>query len=163
MEILYAPTRRNYLKNTKADECVFCAISKEVEKDQDHFIFYRDSLCFGVMNLYPYSPGHLMFIPHSHLDSPDLLSQEEWLRLSLLVQKACKMLYAFGAKGINVGMNIRNAGGAGIPDHFHWHLVPRFDRDTNFMTSIAEVRIYGCKFDEIFKEMKDLAQEYLKE
>lgn len=163
MEILYAPTRRNYLKNTQGNACTFCAISQKKEKDQEHFVFYRDSLCFGVMNLYPYTPGHLMFIPHSHLDSPDLLSQEEWMHLSSLVRKACKMLYAFGSKGINVGINVRNAGGAGIPDHLHWHLVPRFERDTNFMTSIAQTRIYGCKFHEIFEEIRSLSQEYLKE
>lgn len=161
METLYAPTRRNYLKGLTEGVCPFCTISQEAQRDDEYFVFYRDSLCFGVMNLYPYTPGHLMFIPHLHVDSPDLLSEESWKHLSSLVRQGCEMLYAFGARGINVGINIRGAGGAGIPDHLHWHLVPRFDRDTNFMTSIAQTRIYGCDFREIFEEMKQLSQKYL--
>lgn len=161
MKILYAPTRKDYLKKGTGRECVFCEISTQAQKDQEHFVFYRDSVCFGVMNLYPYTPGHLMFIPHQHIDSPHLLTEQEWLHLSRLVKQGCEMLYAFGAQGINTGLNIRSCGGAGIPDHLHWHLVPRFDRDTNFMTSIAQTRIYGCDFNEIFNTIQKLSQDFL--
>lgn len=161
MEILYAPTRGNYLKHGIGEGCVFCDISCNTGKDEEHFVFYRDEICFGVMNLYPYSPGHLMFIPHKHIDSPHLLDASEWLHISSLTRRACEMLYAFGAKGINSGINVRSAGGAGIPDHLHWHLVPRFERDTNFMTSIAQTRIYGCEFQEIFNQIKQLSHEFL--
>lgn len=161
MDIIYAPTRGEYLKNGGGESCVFCEISEQTQKDKEHYVFYRDEVCFGVMNLYPYTPGHLMFIPHKHIDSPHLLSLQEWLHLSSLVQKACEMLYEFGAQGINTGINIKSAGGAGIPDHLHWHLVPRFARDTNFMTSIAQTRIYGCQFEEIFNKILKLSQEFL--
>lgn len=161
MDIIYAPTRGEYLKNGAGQTCVFCEISQHEEKDEEHYVFYRDELCFGVMNLYPYTPGHLMFIPHKHLDSPHLLSETEWLHLSKKVQRACEMLYKFGAKGINSGLNIKSAGGAGIPEHLHWHLVPRFDKDTNFMTAIAQTRIYGCEFETIFKTIKNLSKEFL--
>lgn len=161
MDIVYAPMRGEYLKNGAGQTCVFCEISQQKEKDEQHYVFYRDELCFGVMNLYPYTPGHFMFIPHKHLDSPHLLSEEQWLHLSKMVQKGCEMLYAFGAKGINTGLNIKDAGGAGIPQHLHWHLVPRFDKDTNFMTSIAQTRIYGCEFDAIFTTITKLSKEFL--
>ncbi|MCE3046702.1 HIT family protein [Helicobacter kayseriensis] len=162
MEILYAPTRGEYLKNGAREQCVFCAISQDAQNDEKHYVFYRDEICFGVMNLYPYSPGHLMFIPHLHLDSPHLLEEAQWNHLSKLVRQSCEMLYAFGARGINTGINIKSAGGAGIPEHLHWHLVPRFERDTNFMTTIAQTRIYGCQFDEIFTKIQDLSKVFLK-
>ncbi|ANV98601.1 HIT family hydrolase [Helicobacter enhydrae] len=158
MDYLYAPYREEYLKNGTGDGCVFCQISQSTD-DEKHFVFYRDDTCFGVMNLYPYTPGHIMFIPHLHLDSPHLCSKELWLHLSECVQWGCEILYEFGAKGINTGINIKKAGGAGIPQHLHWHLVPRFECDTNFMTSIAQTRIYGSVFEECYKKIKTIAEQ----
>lgn len=159
MEYLYSPWRSQYFCEDHKNGCIFCEISKDVT--EKHFVFYSDEICYGVMNLYPYTPGHLMLIPHRHIDSPNLLLQEEWIHISSLVPNVCEMLYAFGATGINTGINIKEAGGAGIPQHLHWHFVPRFERDTNFMTSIAQTRVYGREFNEIFAKIKKLANQYL--
>ena len=142
-------------------DCVFCAISSQNDKDKQNHVFYRDSICFGVMNLYPYTPGHFMLIPHKHVDSPTLLSQDEWLHINMLSQKAINMLEEYGASGINMGINIRQAAGAGIPKHLHLHFVPRFLGDTNFITAISNARVYGVNFDEIFDKITCLAKKYL--
>ncbi len=161
MENLYAPWRSAYFSE-KVDGCVFCHIS--CNKDDDHIqkVFYRDLVCFGVMNKYPYTPGHIMLIPHTHVDVPLLLPQKEWLHIQVLAQKCITMLLdGFGAQGVNMGINIKRSAGAGIPDHLHIHLVPRWNGDTNFITAVADTRIYGVDFEDIYEKIKTLAQEFL--
>ncbi|RDU73476.1 HIT domain-containing protein [Helicobacter aurati] len=134
---------------------------RNMGKEKELHVFYNDSLCYAVMNLYPYTPGHFMLIPHTHVDSPSLLSQETWLHLSKLSQKAIAMLEEYGADGINMGINIKQAAGAGIPKHLHVHFVPRFTGDTNFITAIGNTRVYGVEFARIFDRMVELAKKYL--
>lgn len=160
MKRIYAPWRSKYLQ-TKTHLCVFCEISKNSQDDEKNFVFYRDDFCFGVMNLYPYNAGHLLFVPHQHEDSPEKLPKQAWLHLYEISQKAIPMLYDFGAQGINLGMNIKQEGGAGIPQHLHLHLLPRYNGDTNFMSSIANHRVYGLDFDAIYHKVKCLATQYL--
>lgn len=162
MERIYSPWRSEYF-NSKSDECVFCEISKAPNRDEENCVFYRDEICFGVMNRYPYIPGHFLLVPHLHIDSPEHLSQEHWLHIHKLSQKSIPLLYEYGASGINLGMNIKKAGGAGIPEHLHLHILPRYEGDTNFFTSIAESRAYGVNFDIIFEKIKVLAQKHFKE
>ena len=187
---LYSPWRAPYFSSVDDDACVFCEISKKAMQSFDSkvldsrpsevldyglpggdskgagaaspsYVFYNDDICFGVMNLYPYTPGHFMLIPHSHVDSPSLLPSESWLHLSALAQKAVCMLEEYGANGINVGLNIKQAAGAGIPAHLHWHFVPRFEGDTNFITTIGAARVYGLAFDEVFNKISFLAKKHL--
>ncbi|STQ86598.1 HIT domain-containing protein [Helicobacter muridarum] len=134
---------------------------RNIEIEKELYVFYNDSLCFGVMNLYPYTPGHFMLIPHSHVDSPSLLSQEIWLHINGIGQRAIAMLEEYGASGINMGINIRQAAGAGIPKHLHLHFVPRFESDTNFITVIGNTRVYGIEFKLIFDKITKLAEKYL--
>lgn len=162
MDRIYSPWRSEYF-GSKGDECIFCQISKDKESDISNRVFWRDEFCFGVMNRYPYTPGHFMLIPHFHTSDPVLLSQKDWIHIHKLAQKGIKLLYEYGAKGINMGMNIKKAGGAGIPEHIHLHLVPRYEGDTNFFTTIAEGRTYGVDFDMIYNKIKTLAQKYFKE
>ncbi|MBX7490640.1 HIT family protein [Helicobacter turcicus] len=170
MDYLYAPWRSEYF-NSKKDTCVFCAISKGVNlhtntkedfllSDTSNHVFYRDSKIFCVMNKFPYTPGHFLIIPHTHTHSPELLDLETWLRLQTFAQKGVALLKEFGASGINMGMNIERAGGAGIPEHLHLHLVPRYIGDTNFLTTIGDARAYGVNFDMIFKRIKALSEVY---
>jgi len=163
MDHLYAPWRTEYIAGEKIEGCVFCHISKHSEMDEKSQVLFRDEHCFVVMNKYPYTPGHFMIIPHFHTDSLEKLDPKVWMRMSELAQKGVAMLKdGFGAEGVNMGMNLGSTAGAGIAEHIHLHLVPRFSRDTNFITTIAETRVYSTDFQRIYEKLKGLAVEYLK-
>ena len=161
-DILYAPWRDEYIAGEKIEGCVFCHISMNAEEDEKLHVLYRDEHCVIVMNKYPYTPGHFMIIPHLHTDKLEELNPETWLHMSALAQKGVRLLKeGFGAHGVNIGMNLGAAGGAGIAEHIHMHLVPRFNRDTNFITSIADTRVYSTDFFKIYKKIKSLIPEYI--
>lgn len=159
MDRIYAPWRAQYF-HSKQENCVFCEIAKNPQDDEKNFVIYRDSLIFAVMNRYPYSPGHFMLLPLEHCDSPEKLDLSVWLRLHTLSHKATNLLYEYGAQGINMGINIKKAGGAGIPEHLHIHFVPRFIGDTNFFTTIAESRSFGLDFNAVYQTMKALSDKH---
>jgi diadenosine tetraphosphate (Ap4A) HIT family hydrolase len=159
--ILYAPWRNDYVTGEKIEGCVFCHISIHSDDDALLHVLYRDEHCFIVMNRYPYTPGHFMIIPHYHTDSLESLDPKIWLHITALAQKGVHMLKeSFGAHGVNLGMNLGRAGGAGIAEHIHLHLVPRWERDTNFITSIAETRVYSTDFEKIFLRLKEVSKNY---
>ena len=161
-DILYAPWRTEYIAGKKIEGCVFCHISKKTTEDDALHVLYRDEHCFMVMNKYPYTPGHFMIIPHVHTDKLEELNTETWLRMSMLAQQGVRLLKeGFGADGVNIGMNLGKAGGAGIAEHIHMHLVPRFNRDTNFITSIADTRVYSTDFLKIYEKIKSLIPKYI--
>ena len=160
-DILYAPWRDEYVTQKKIDGCVFCHISKNNKDDKQHHVLYRDEHCFIVMNRYPYTPGHFMIIPHIHTDKLEALDPKVWLHISALVQKGVQLLKeGFNAHGVNLGMNLGRAGGAGIAEHIHLHLVPRWERDTNFITSIGENRVYSTDFDRIYQKILEMVPKY---
>ncbi|NPA65832.1 MAG: HIT domain-containing protein [Epsilonproteobacteria bacterium] len=163
-DILYAPWRSDYVKREKIQGCVFCHISSHPDEDAKQHVLYRDDKCFIVMNLYPYTPGHFMIIPHQHTDALEELPEDVWLHMSALAHKCVKMLKeGFGAQGVNLGMNLGKIAGAGIAEHIHLHLVPRWLGDTNFITSIGETRVYSSDFEKIYQKMLELTQKYIKE
>ncbi len=160
--ILYAPWREEYITNDKIEGCVFCHISTHEKDDEELHVLYRDEHCFIVMNRYPYTPGHFMIIPHTHTDKLEELDGECWLHMSALAQKCVRLLKdGFKAQGVNIGMNLGRAGGAGIAEHIHMHLVPRWERDTNFITAIGQNRVYSSDFEKIYKKIKELIPIYL--
>jgi ATP adenylyltransferase len=162
--ILYAPWRNEYVTGTKIEGCVFCYISTHAEDDASLHVLYRDEHCFIVMNRYPYTPGHFMIIPHYHTDALESLDPQVWLHITALAQRGVRMLKeSFGAHGVNIGMNLGKAGGAGIAEHIHLHLVPRWNSDTNFITSIAETRVYSTDFEKIYRRLKEVAEQYFNE
>ncbi len=160
--ILYAPWRDEYVTNEKIEGCVFCYISSHIDEDEKLHVLYRAKNCFIVMNKYPYTPGHFMIIPNMHTDKLEELPAETWLEMSVLAQKCVRLLKeGFGAKGVNIGMNLGAVAGAGIAEHIHMHLVPRWERDTNFITSIAQTRVYSTDFEKIYKKLKSLIPKYI--
>jgi len=160
--ILYAPWRDEYVTNKKIEGCVFCHISTHKDDDKDLHVLYRDEKCFIVMNRYPYTPGHFMIIPHIHTDKLEELDSEVWLHMSNLAQKSVRLLKeTLNAQGVNIGMNLGAAGGAGIAEHIHMHLVPRWERDTNFITALAGTRVYSTDFEKIYKVIKDALPKYI--
>jgi ATP adenylyltransferase len=161
-DILYAPWRDEYVTNEKIEGCVFCHISKNASDDANLHVLYRDEYCFIVMNRYPYTPGHFMIIPHTHTDKLETLDPEVWLHISSLAQKGVRLLKeGLGAHGVNIGMNLGKAGGAGIAEHIHLHLVPRWERDTNFITAIGQNRVYSTDFEKIYKKILAMVPEYI--
>lgn len=163
-EILYAPWRNDYVTSEKIEGCVFCYIGSHPKEDEKLHVLYRDEYCFIVMNKYPYTPGHFMIIPHMHTDSLEELDEAVWLHMSALAQKGVRMLKeGFGAHGVNLGMNLGSAAGAGIAEHIHLHLVPRWRGDTNFITTIGHTRVYSSDFEKVYKKMQTLVKQYMEE
>lgn len=163
-DILYAPWRTEYIQDKKVEGCVFCSISQKAQDDQELHVLYRDDHCFIVMNRYPYTPGHFMIIPHHHTDALEELDSEVWLHMSMLAQKGVRLLKeGFGAQGVNIGMNLGKSGGAGIAEHIHLHLVPRWERDTNFITAIGNTRVYSTDFETIYQKIVELIPLYMGE
>ncbi len=163
LDILYAPWRSEYITGEKIEGCVFCHISKHPDLDEKHHVLYRDEKCFIVMNKYPYTPGHFMIIPHIHIDNLENLESDIWLRMSELAQLGVKLLKErLKAQGVNIGMNLGVAGGAGIAEHIHLHLVPRWQGDTNFITSIGYTRVYSTDFEKIYRKLKSYSDEFFR-
>ena len=161
-DVLYAPWRDEYVTHEKIEGCVFCHIVAHASDDEKLHVLYRDEYCFMVMNKYPYTPGHFMIIPNLHTDKLEELPSETWLHMSALAQHGVKLLKeGLNARGVNIGMNLGAAAGAGIAEHIHMHLVPRWERDTNFMTSVAETRVYSTDFEKIYQKIKSLIPQYI--
>jgi ATP adenylyltransferase len=142
MDHLWSPWRYQYVqKERTGGECVFCRAAAS-ERDQDNLVVYRGRNNFVMLNLYPYSTGHLMVVPYQHVDNLPDASRETLEEMILLVRDAEQHLGAvYRAPGFNFGMNLGESAGAGIAEHIHMHVLPRWPGDTNFMTTIGETRV----------------------
>jgi ATP adenylyltransferase len=127
---------------SQADSCIFCDAVRDPAHDEKNFVLHRGASAFVILNLYPYISGHLMIAPNAHLGELDAAPKEttnEIMELAKRSQTALREVYS--PQGFNLGMNLGRAAGAGIADHIHMHLMPRWVGDTNFMTSVAETRV----------------------
>lgn len=141
MEHLWAPWRMEYVTGDDKPGCIFCNKPDE-DRDQDNMILKRGKLGFIMLNLYPYNNGHLMVAPYRHVGDFSLLNDEELLDVMRLVQLGKEVLsQAFRPDGFNIGINLGRVAGAGIEDHVHVHIVPRWNGDTNFMPVIADIKV----------------------
>jgi ATP adenylyltransferase len=145
MERLWAPWRMEFVEQGDGQTgCIFCRFPAEEgdEADRRNLVLGRTAHSFAVLNKYPYTSGHLMVIPRRHTSNLEELPPEELQDLSLLLQRATGQLKAaYRPDGLNVGMNLGRSAGAGIADHLHWHAVPRWTGDTNFMPVVGETRV----------------------
>jgi ATP adenylyltransferase len=130
-------------------ECIFCAFpARGPERYREHLILAATPMWFVIMNRYPYNNGHIMVVPRRHVSDPLDLPADEHAALSETLRKAGGILRrALGAHGLNVGMNLGRVAGAGIEHHCHWHIVPRWNGDTNFMPVIGEVKVMSDHLD----------------
>ncbi|MEZ4599322.1 MAG: HIT domain-containing protein [Syntrophotaleaceae bacterium] len=153
MKQLWAPWRMTYLqcKDEKTEDgCVFCVVGKEAE-DQKRLILCRGSSSFIMMNKYPYTNGHLLIAPYRHVSDVEDLSEEEVFEMHRLLVRAKKALHNCSRpQGFNIGVNLGSIAGAGIADHLHMHLVPRWTGDTNFMPVFADVRVIPQHLEETY-------------
>jgi ATP adenylyltransferase len=141
MERLWAPWRSAYVTSANNDrtDCIFCSAS---EPDRADLVLVRGRVSFVILNLYPYNNGHVMVVPTRHAPNLATLTADEQTELMRLTRHAeIALTEAYAPHGINVGINLGKAAGAGVLDHLHVHLVPRWSGDTNFMTAVAGARV----------------------
>jgi len=154
MKVLWAPWRIDYILGDKPDNCVFCLPEHTLE-DEERFILYRGKSAFIIMNKFPYSNGHIMVTPFKHVMSLESLNSDELFEIMLLLQKCTGILKShFNCQGINIGLNLGEAAGAGIKEHLHFHLVPRWNGDSSFMAVMDEVRIIPEHLSSTYKKIK---------
>lgn len=150
MKTIMAPWRMEYIKGKKPEKCIFCL----GEDSPGDFILKRSTRCFVMMNRYPYTSGHVMIIPYRHVSRPEELDEEERLDLANMTVLTISVLReAMNPDGFNVGMNLGKAAGAGVDDHLHIHVVPRWMGDTNFVSVIGEVRVIPEAVSETWEKL----------
>ncbi len=154
MDRLWAPWRIEYIKAEKEEGCIFCNKSNS-SNDRESLILYRGNLCFVIINLYPYNNGHLMVVPYKHESDTSKIDMKTKLEILTLADKTIEILTAkLNPNGFNFGANIGEAGGAGIVDHIHYHLVPRWNGDTIFMPIISETKIVVQSLKKIYDNLR---------
>jgi ATP adenylyltransferase len=152
---MWSPWRMAYVAQEKDHgfeglECVFCDLAAQAD-DASTYILYRGRRAFVIMNLYPYNNGHLMMVPYAHVDSLAALDEETMAELMALAKRSQAVLEErMRPQGYNLGVNQGRAAGAGIADHVHMHLVPRWVGDTNFMPALGDVRVMPQHLDETY-------------
>jgi ATP adenylyltransferase len=160
METIFAPWRMAYLTGEKPEGCVFCECSIRC----DDYVIYEGKTCFVMMNRYPYVGGHLMIIPQRHISQLEDLSQDERKEIFALLDTSIKVLKeAMKPQGFNVGMNLGKAAGAGIDEHIHMHIIPRWEGDTIFMCVVGNVRVIPENIETTAAKLTPLFKKYHQE
>lgn len=160
MERIWAPWRMTYITNSEPEEgCIFCRALEDT-RDRERLILARGEHTLTMLNRYPYTCGHLMVAPVRHIAELDDLADDELLELMHGVRRARALLqHVARPEGFNIGMNLGKAAGAGVKDHLHVHIVPRWNGDTNFMSVVGDVRVIpeGLMeaYDRLFSALKD--------
>lgn len=142
MEQIWSPWRKKYIQQQyHSPDCIFCAALTQ-EDGAENLVVYRGEWAFVILNRYPYTNGHLMVVPKAHKATLDELNEEERAELMRLLAESERILQAeYAPEGFNIGANLGKAAGAGVAGHLHFHVVPRWAGDTNFMTTLAETRV----------------------
>jgi ATP adenylyltransferase len=166
MQHLWAPWRMEYImeaKDSALDGCTFCLLPRG-RADRDNLILRRGRRVFVILNKYPYNPGHLMVVPYTHAAGLDDLGPDELTDLMLELRAAIGCLRrGMGPDGYNVGINLGRTAGAGIPHHVHYHVVPRWDGDHNFMPVLAETKVIPQHLLRTYDQLAPLFQETQRE
>jgi len=152
LRTLWAPWRIGYILGPRSGRCVFCdKAGAPREEDAENLVLERGTLCYVLMNAYPYNPGHLLVAPYAHVAAMEDTDRDALVEmLDLTVAWKRRLDTVVRAHGVNVGINLGSAAGAGITDHLHLHLVPRWQGDTNFMTTSAGTRVMSQALDELY-------------
>lgn len=155
MKHLWTPWRKEYITGDRPAGCLFCTKKEEpVEKDRENYILYRGASCLVMLNLFPYTNGHLLIAPYQHLDSVELLNEPVLHEMGALTQASVAALRGvLSPQGFNIGVNQGTVAGAGVPDHVHLHVVPRWAGDANFMSVLAETRLVPETLDGTYDKL----------
>ncbi|MFN2530439.1 MAG: HIT domain-containing protein [Pyrinomonadaceae bacterium] len=158
MERLWSPWRAKYIESAPGsgtNGCVFCEISSDADHDDENLVVYRSPECFIVLNLYPYISGHLLIVPHQHI--PDLQSAAKHITdelMDLTKRSETVLQNVYRPAGFNIGINLGAAAGAGIVDHIHIHILPRWNGDTNFMSTVGGTRVLPEDLQTSYSKLK---------
>ncbi len=163
MKRLWAPWRIEYIKMPKSGECIFCKAASS-NNDKENLVVYRSRYSFIILNRFPYNSGHLMIVPYRHIPHILDLNDDEILDMFRLMKISIKALDSLmKPEGYNIGVNIGEAAGAGIKDHFHIHVVPRWSGDTNFMPVIGDTKVIVEALESVYENLKREIARVLKE
>ncbi len=166
MDHIFTPWRYAYITTAdRAPSCIFCdrapARDANLEDDERNLVLYRGQHCFIIVNTFPYTSGHVMIVPYQHVDRLDLLLPEaatEMMALAQRLESVLRELYC--PDGINLGMNIGKAAGAGVAGHIHMHVLPRWVADANFMSVIAETRVLPETIEETARRIREALRKF---
>jgi ATP adenylyltransferase len=149
---IWAPWRMRYIKGPKEDECIFCF---DPSLDEERHVLRREEFAFVLLNKYPYTNGHLLVVPTKHASHPKDLDDKEYQALTaLLLFSMTALEKVLVPHGMNVGMNLGRVAGAGVDEHLHFHIVPRWDGDHNYVAVLGEVRVINEHLDDTYRQLK---------
>ncbi len=141
-----------YIQGPGEESCIFCF---DPQEDEKRFVLKRDPLAFVMLNKYPYTNGHLLVVPNRHVGRPVDLPPEEFAALNeLLLESYSALDQVLQPQGMNLGMNLGEVAGAGVDDHIHFHIVPRWSGDHNYMAVLGEVRMINQHLEETYQQLK---------
>ncbi len=154
MKQLWSPWRLEYLTGPKTDGCIFCQAAGSAD-DRENLVLFRGECAFLIVNRYPYNNGHLMVVPYNHVPSLEDLDSATLTEMMLLLNRALAALRAaMGPDGFNIGANLGQVAGAGVEDHVHIHIVPRWLGDTNFMPIVGDMRVVPQTWLQTYDDLK---------
>ncbi|MGH3666522.1 MAG: HIT family protein [Egibacteraceae bacterium] len=163
LQRLWTPWRMSYIRGDGRDleGCPFCVLpGRGTQADAESLILHRGQLVYAILNAYPYNPGHLMLVPYRHLSDFDELSSAELHEVAELSQRAVRALKQdSGPQAFNIGLNVGGIAGAGIAEHLHQHVVPRWGGDTNFMPIIGQTRVLPELLEETYRRLAPIFAE----
>jgi len=159
---LWAPWRIKYIQDlNERSGCFICHNLENQQDDNKNLVLWRTAKCVVILNRFPYNNGHLLIAPARHIPDLDAANDEELLELTKLIRESQKALsLTLKPHGFNVGMNFGRCAGAGLPEHFHIHIVPRWDGDTNFMSVCSDTKVISQSLAELFEQLKQTSQKH---
>ncbi len=163
MDRLWSPWRSKYIegfseegKSPADGACLFCDVQLHPELDEERYMLHRGKSCFVIMNLYPYNSGHLLVVPRRHLAKLSDLTDEEYLEIMRLLGICSDALQeSLNPHGFNIGANVGRVSGAGIEHHIHFHIVPRWNGDTNFMPVLGDTKVISEELAKTYRKIKE--------
>ena len=156
MDHLWTPWRSTYISGrTERGGCIFCAAGQDASKDPATLVVFRGALSFIILNRFPYTTGHLMIAPYEHVSRLSAMTEAASAEMMALARRSEQILEAiYRPDGLNMGLNLGEAAGAGIAQHLHLHVLPRWTGDANFMTTVAQTRVMPEALDETYTKLR---------
>jgi ATP adenylyltransferase len=155
--IIYAPWREEFVLGPRKEAgCIFCNRIAAAEADAKHFVVHRGERVLVMLNLYPYTSGHVLVVPYRHISALEEVNDEENYECACLMQRSVAMMKrAFRPDGFTLGLNLGRPAGAGIPEHLHWHVVARWAGDSNFLPVIGGSRLVSVRVEETYRRLME--------